>query len=98
FTAKRTCSIAPNAYGSSSLCVCWLFKTFRAAFLILWHTPRIAMQNSRAANPYPNDCVAVFMFMPLFWPLLPMNSTEQSSFFVRLLLDCADLIPRAANG
>ena len=24
FTAKRTCSIAPNAYGSSSLCVCWL--------------------------------------------------------------------------
>jgi len=76
FTAKRTCSIAPNAYGSSSLCVCWLFKTFRAAFLILWHTPRIAMQNSRAANPYPNDCIAVFIFIPLFWPLLPMNSTE----------------------
>ena len=66
FTAKRTCSIAPNAYGSSSLCVCWLLKTFRAAFFILWHTPRIAMQNSRAANPYPNDCIAVFMFMPLF--------------------------------
>ena len=27
-----------------------------------------------------------------------MNSTEQSSLFVRLLLDRADLIPRAANG
>ena len=26
--------------------------------------------------PYPNDCIAVFMFMPLFWPLPPMNSTE----------------------
>src|SRR5699024_5196148 len=56
------------------------------------------MQNSKAANPYPNDCIAVFIFMPLFWPLLPMNSTEQSSLFVRLLLDRADLIPRAANG
>ena len=27
-----------------------------------------------------------------------MNSTKQSSLFVRLLLDRADLIPRAANG
>ena len=66
FTAKRTCSIAPNAYGSSSLCGCCLFKSLRAAFLILWHTLRIAMQNSRATNPYPNDCIAVFIFTPLF--------------------------------
>ena len=98
FTTKQSCTINQNFCDRSPLCGCWLFKAFRAAFLILWHTPRIAMQNSKAANPYPNDCIAVFMFTPLFWPLPPRNSTKQSSFFVRLLLDRADLIPRAANG
>lgn len=76
FTTKQSCAINQNFCDRSPLCGCWLFKTLRAVFLMLWHTPRIAMQNSKAANPYPNDCIAMFMFTPLFWPLPPMNSTE----------------------
>ncbi len=66
FTTKQSCAINQNFCDRSPLCGCWLFKTLRAVFLMLWHTPRIAMQNSKAANPYPNDCIAAFMFTPLF--------------------------------
>ena len=62
----QPCAINQNFCDRSPLCGCWLFKTLRAVFLMLWHTPRIAMQNSKAANPYPNDCIAAFMFTPLF--------------------------------